>query len=212
MDTNGKNIAILIAGGLMFFAVLGLFIITFASGEILADNGAEEVESSLNSYTNSTYSSYDNEEFYGSQIRQFIDSALGKQSVILINTYDMSSDDIISNNNDRYIQIYNGKPYVNHCVIISASDNNSVDAAIQIKAGETVGDLDDTMTNVDGYLKSSGVVCTENRKYISDNTIGDFGKENTIEYVDKTDLFISNILTDCNGIHVGVVFTQIEKE
>ena len=212
VDSNRRGVMLLVCG-IALLGILALFIFVFASGGSKASSGSKSVATGLNNYSSSTYSNYDGEIYTGMQLRQFIDSAIGKDSVILVHTHAMELDKVITAKNDRYIQIFNRVPYVNFGKILSVSDTTDIEETILVYTGERAPDIDDTLVLGKRYIESPGRVCTDAyNKPIMNETIGDFRWENTVEYVSDFAQFETKVIADCEGKPVGVMFTQIKKE
>ena len=212
MDGNKKGILLIGLGIIGLVVIISIFSFSFFSTKDLADSGADGVSAGLASYANSTYSEYNGKEYYGGQIRQFLDSALGKRSVILVHTFNMELDKAITDTNDRYVQIYNQVPYINYSLILSNYDSTDVADAYLVKAGDKVELLPDTLVDDGIKVMSNGKVCIQDNEEVADRTIGDFRIERTTEFVGEFDLFESKVITDKFGNDIGVMFTQIVKE
>lgn len=188
--------------------ILGFSVFSIAKGK--SNEGIVENQKVVSDFQNLVYTQYDDKIVMGRDIMSIFKSMRDQSFSIFVNLKSLEEGKSVSVKNIRYVQFYDKLPYVNYGVILSLSPGGDIEDTIKVDKNDNLSIQDDNMTFKDGVLYTEGSFCLDsNGRLIYDNSVGDWKKSGSAEFIDENSKFNSNLIEDITGEVVGICFTQL---
>ena len=195
-------------------AVIGLFWGVFTLSKTTINDGTTNVQEKIMQFEDLNWDTYDDKEVLGREILSLHSTSTYDDIAILVHTVRMKEDIVISKDNDRYIQFYNGEPYVNYGAILGVLGTDRIENMNEylLESGTALRRTEDTLEQKAGAIYTDAVLCRDDLGYVTkDDSITALKRDGTIEYINEKTIFDSMLIYDVSGAVVGVLFRQQEN-
>lgn len=197
--------------GVVLLCVSFIIVVSFGVFSVMrktANQGVEENQEMVIKTQNLEFEDFNNKDIKGRNIIEFLKFAESKDMVVLVRTAKMNSYDYVSKDKSHYIQIYQGKSYVNYSSILCSDiDGNTV---LRIEPKVSISETDDTLYLVNNNITTKNPLYLDNNgKIVKNNDIHNSKNFENIEYIDENSDFAANLLYDSTGSIIGIICEQI---
>ena len=195
-------------------AVIGLCWGVFSLAKTTVVDGTTNVQENIMKFEDLNWETYDDKEVLGREILALHSTSTYDDIAILVHTTRMKNDIVISKDNDRYIQYYNGEPYVNYGAILGVLGADRIEDMNEylLESGTALRERANTLEHKAGSIYTDAVLCRDDMGYVTkDDSITALKRDGTIEYINEKTTFDSMLIYDVSGAVVGVLFRQQEK-
>lgn len=193
-------------------AVIGMGFGVFVISKDTVNAGTVEVQVNIKNMQDINISTYNDTVVLGRDINSFYENNKLKDLAILVNTLNMNDGKVLSINNERYLQVIDGLPYVNYgCIIGYTTDGDKNDSYI-LKKNSPLVVKGNSLTKENGVVMTSNIFIVDSSgKFLRDDGIGEWNKSGNPQYIKPNTKFNANLICNELGDLLGVMFTQLEK-
>ena len=194
-------------------AVIGMGFGVFVISKDTVNSGTMEVQADIKNMQDININTYNDTVVLGRDINSFFENNRTKDLALLINTLSMKEGKVLSINNDRFLHIVDGVPYVNYGCIIGYTTGGDINDGYILKKGSSLSIKDDN-----SLVKEDGVIITSNMfvvdslgNFLRDDGVGEWNKSGNPQFIKSSTKFNANLICNEVGDLMGIMFTQLEN-
>lgn len=193
-------------------AVIGMGFGVFVISKDTVNTGTMEVQANIKNMQDINIDTYNDTVVLGRDINSFYENNRVKDLALLINTLSMKEGKVLSLNNDRFLHIVDGIPYINYGCIIGYSAGGNRDESYVLKKNSSLSVVEDSLIKQDGVIVSPNMFIVDSLgNFLRDDGVGEWNKAGNPQYIKSSTKFNANLICNEVGDLMGVMFTQLEN-
>lgn len=194
-------------------AVIGMGFGVFVISKDTVNSGTMEVQANIKNMQDININTYNDTVVLGRDINSFFENNRTKDLALLINTLSMKEGKVLSINNDRFLHIVDGVPYVNYGCIIGYSSGGDRDESYILKKNSSLSaNGEDSLKKQDGVIVSPNTFIVDSLgNFLRDDGVGEWNKSGNPQFIKSSTKFNANLICNEVGDLMGVMFTQLEN-
>lgn len=194
-------------------AVIGMGFGVFVISKDTVNSGTMEVQADIKNMQDININTYNDTVVLGRDINSFFENNRTKDLALLINTLGMKEGKVLSLNNDRFLHIVDGVPYVNYGCIIGYSSGGDRDESYILKKNSSLSvNGEDSLKKQDGVIVSPNMFIVDSLgNFLRDDGVGEWNKSGNPQFIKSSTKFNANLICNEVGDLMGVMFTQLEN-